>query len=171
MSPFGPGIAERAIQLYPPGDDHTPELMYTSMITDLRSSCPSDVISDIAAKSFSSPVYRAVINALPSIPFSMDGEFTCKYAFHGFDSIALFGTFKTFGLYPSASDLEFQKVLRQMIVNFAHDGRLDVPDRKPSQGRSSVALVSDVISVADDYIKDRCEFWMSNGFYLYAWIN
>ena len=168
LTPFSEDIALRALELYAPETAVTPEYLYTSVISDMRVTCPMHVLANVTAHHFRSPVYHAVITSAPHTPIDFSGSLG-RYAFHGWDSLAFFGDWTALGYQPSTSDLDFQQVMRQQVMAFARDGR--PLDPQWNSARTCTALLSDHVTVVDSYSKERCDFWMGHGFFSYAWIN
>lgn len=168
LTPYSPDIATAALQLYPANDFFSPEYQYTSMVSDIRTTCPVSALANVTSSHFLSPVYRAVVTDAPSSPVNITGALS-RYAFHGWDLLVFFGDFASFHYQPSARDLAFQKVLREQVASFARDGHPGAPVWDTV--RTCVALLSDHVFPVEQYNRNRCDFWFKNGFYSYAWIN
>ena len=169
LTPFSPDVAETALELYPSRDSFTPEYQYSSLVADLRVTCPVHVLANATDLRFRSPVFRAVVTAAPSNPVNLFNVSAAHYAFHGWDLIVFFGNFQGFGFQPSAMDLGFQKVLRQQVMAFARNGRPEAPVWDTAL--RCTALLSDHVFPVEHYNKNRCDFWLGHGFFSYAWIN
>ena len=127
------------------------------------------VLTDAAASHWTSPVYRAVVTGAPSSPpFARSNGHTI-YAFHGWDSNVFFGDFANFGFTPTAEDLAFQNVLRTQFKSFMLNGQPEEATWKSA--RTRVAVLDDHVFTVEQYNKARCDFWLNNGFFSYAWIN
>jgi carboxylesterase type B len=169
LTPFSPDLATTALEIYPPtGDYFSPEYQYTSMVSDIRVTCPVQVLADVTASHFTSRVYRAVVIASPSTPLDIAGS-PARYAFHAWDIVAFFGDFQGLQYAPSKMDKEFQKVLRDQVMSFVRDGRPEAPVWDTA--RTCVALLSDHVFPVEQYNRNRCDFWLQNGFFSYALIN
>ena len=164
LATFDDVIAETALKLYP-RSVKTPWFQRTSMSTDARVTCATDYISLIASTSFSSPVYRYVATYIPS-ETSKRGS---RYAFHGIDILAFFGTLGESFNKTSPRDLQFQQTLRREIMSFVKSGNPSSSEWRPYPENTS--LVSDVVDVSSSYHGTECQFWLRNGFFSYAWIN
>ena len=168
LTPFSEDIAQRALQMYAPETAITPEYQYTSMVGDARVTCPMYVLANVTAHHFQSPVYHAVTTAAPHEPVSFIGSLG-RYAFHAWDLLAFFGDWAGLGYQPSASDQDFQLVMRHQVMAFARDGR--PLDTQWKSARLCTALLSAQLTFVEIYSKERCDFWMDHGFFSYAWIN
>lgn len=80
LDSFGPRLSQLTLDLYPPLDDqcadngtqldhcHSPDYEYATMVTDIRQSCPIDLLAESMAKNFKSPIYRYFVTSTPSKP-------------------------------------------------------------------------------------------------------
>ncbi|XP_052254793.1 neurotactin-like isoform X4 [Dreissena polymorpha] len=169
LGTFDDVIFETALNLYPSAVI-SPDYQINTMISDLRVICPTDYMTLIASSAFTSNVYRYVATfatSQPSSPFG--GSFKSRYAFHGVDSFAFFGTFDKLVNPPSETEILFQNIFREEIMSFVKSGRPKSKDWKPYP--ASTALVSEVTNVTSGYHTAECNFWLRNGFFSYAWIN
>lgn len=169
LTVFSPQIGEMALELYPSSDKYTPEYQYTSIISDMRATCPVHMLAEVLSGHFRSPIFRGIITARPSLPSSLFGEFTCTNACHAWDLYSFFGDFKAIAFHPEKFDLDFQLLMRQQIMTFARDGRPEAPVWLPF--RTCSVLLSDHVFALDHYNKDRCDYWLEQSFFSYAWIN
>lgn len=176
LASFGEGLPKQALDLYPssepcPTRDRCPEFAYTSMVSDLRVTCPNNDLARRAADALRSPVYRFVVTHTPSRAIKpSDGlwSYPSRFSFHGLDSFAFFGGLEGVlgGLSPE--DKAFQEVVTQYLVHFAKEGKM--PEAWPEYP-AATALLSKDLTVAQNYSADRCRLWEKNGFLPYAWIN
>ncbi|KAL8587513.1 hypothetical protein ACOMHN_000919 [Nucella lapillus] len=166
LTPISPSLIRPALQQYPPDSTLTPEYQYTTMLSDIRMTCPSQVSADLASRKFRSPVFRAVITSSPSTPVNLLNVSAACYSFHGWDLMVFFGDFAAFGFHPTAEDLQFQKLLRQQMMSFAREGRPEAAVWDVS--RMCTALLSDHVFPVEHYRKSRCEFWLKNKFVPYG---
>ena len=127
LTPFGIEIVTKALTYYPPGVG-TPELQYTTLASNIRMTCGNDYMSFLAAKSFSSPVYRYIATyrcSKPVYPFGF--PFPANYSFHGVD---IFGFFESLDIYisqPSDADRAWQANIQREVIAFVKTGRPDSP--------------------------------------------
>ncbi|GFY58995.1 cholinesterase, partial [Trichonephila inaurata madagascariensis] len=72
LDSFDPRISQLTMQLYNTSEtndeDPTPELLYTTMVTDIRQTCPVNDFTDMLSSVTNSPVFRYVITSRPSAP-------------------------------------------------------------------------------------------------------
>lgn len=166
LTPLTSSLTHSILELYPPDSALTPEYQYTTMLSDIRMTCPSQISANLASAKFRSPVFRAVITASPSVPVNLLNVSAARYAFHGWDLMVFFGDFAAFGFHPTDQDLKFQKVLRQQMMAFANEGRPEAAVWDVS--RMCTALLSDHVFPVEHFSKSRCDFWLKNGFIPYG---
>ncbi|XP_046342036.1 para-nitrobenzyl esterase-like [Haliotis rufescens] len=165
LSSFGSDIPNKLLQLYPESQYITPKLQLSDLISDLRVTCPIDVVADVADSYFKSLTYRCVVTQWPSQPVPGHG----RYSYHGWDSTAFFGTIDKLIPKPSQSDLDFTANLRREISAFVKTGEPASTTWKPT--KISTALLGSTTNVTKFYHRDQCTFLLRNGFFSYAWIN
>ena len=168
LEPFGSLIRQEALTLYPP-DVVTPEFQYTSMASDLRVNCPSDVMSTVMASTFNSSVYRYVVTSRPSVPVYAEGAFPASYSFHMWDILAFFGFIPDYIANPTTDDIAWQKNVQNEVLTFVRNGVPSTSSWKPYP--EVTAALSHVTTPTPAYNPVQCEFWLNNGFFAYAWIN
>ena len=161
-------VTEKVLEYYAPSSGKSMEYLFTSLVSDMLVNCPNDVLSDKAAMSVTSGLYRYVMTSSPSRPVHLLGfPFAAKYAAHMWDFLAAFDLFN-FWMEPSESDIEFGKMLRDNFLNFAKYGKPLNLNWKPFPGKT--ALISEnAIHAIDRFKPEVCKFW--NQFFSYAWIN
>ncbi|KAH9373448.1 hypothetical protein HPB48_009493 [Haemaphysalis longicornis] len=159
LDSFGSGITQMALQLYnitnatEPGV--TPELVYTTMVTDLRVRLPTG--------KHGSPVYRYISEVRPSKPVTILGH-VAPYSLHPWTLVAFF------------DNLALRDAVREMALRFMRSGGRSVPVADWMRYPKTVALLRqanatwDVVSGAT-YKKTECKFWTSEGLTQYAWIS
>ncbi|XP_056134698.1 para-nitrobenzyl esterase [Lampris incognitus] len=174
---FGEKLPKDALDLYPssapcPTADRCPEKAYTTMVSDMRVTCPNNDLAQRAAAALHSPVYRYVVTHTPSVAVNASGglmPFPSRFSFHCLDAVAFFGGLDlVLGKPPSGRDKDFQALFTRHLVNFAKEGKMvDLWPEYPS----ATALLSHSLSVVYKYSAVRCQLWQDNGFYQYAWVN
>ncbi|KAK3098022.1 hypothetical protein FSP39_015404 [Pinctada imbricata] len=162
-------IVNQALQLYPINSE-TLEYAFTSMVSDLRVTCPNEVMAKDIALFYTSDVYRYVVTSRPSQPIHLFGNpFAAAYSMHTWDLLGFFGTIKDY-LPLKQSDIMFQNNIRQEILAFVRTG-------KPytwTWGNvwKKTALLGNVTEIADGFNSPQCQFWILTAKMLpYAWIN
>ncbi|KAJ7985693.1 hypothetical protein DPEC_G00343100 [Dallia pectoralis] len=174
---FGPSLVHDVLELYPPSapcstTDRCPERAYTTMVSDLRVNCPNNNLATRAAAALKSPVYRYMVTHTPSQALNISTDiftFPSRFSFHALDSLALFGGLEwALGGHLSPEDRAFQDILTNHLVHFAKEGKMAA---EWIEYPSGTALLSNKLSVVQNYSELRCQFWEKNGFYRYAWIN
>ena len=146
------------------------QFAYTSMASDIRLTCPNNVLALNASRAFNSSVYRYIVTNAPSSPINLIG-FSATFAIHMWDLVALFGFPPAFQYKPSSKDLRFMRNLRREFGKFIHG---DLKDSSWKQYPEHTAVFTDSgmeILNKDGYHKQECDFWLDNGFFPYAWIN
>ncbi|XP_022788579.1 uncharacterized protein LOC111328420 [Stylophora pistillata] len=150
----------------------SPQFTYSSLASDIRVSCPNDVLALNASQGFKSPVYRYVVTNAPSFPMNVVG-FPATFAFHMWDLITLFGFPPAFRYTPSPGDHSFMRDLRREFGKFIYN-EFTFQDASWKEFPGSTALFTDSgIKVLDNhgYHMEECAFWLNNGFFSYGWIN
>uniref|UniRef100_A0A3B3Y008 Carboxylic ester hydrolase n=1 Tax=Poecilia mexicana TaxID=48701 RepID=A0A3B3Y008_9TELE len=177
LQSFGPGLPKDALDLYPssapcPTTVRCPERAFTTMVSDIRVTCPNNDLARRAAAALSSPVYRYVVTHTPSGPVNTSSgllPFPSRFSFHCLDVLAFFGGLDRFLAKPlSPQDRSFQQLFTHHLVNFAKTGRMAAawPEYP-----SAIALLSEKLEVKKNHSFTRCELWEKNGLFAYAWMN
>ncbi|XP_056463472.1 LOW QUALITY PROTEIN: para-nitrobenzyl esterase-like [Gadus chalcogrammus] len=178
LKPFGDDLPKDALDLYPssapcPTLDRCPERAYTTMVSDMRVTCPSNEEASRAAAALSSPVYRYVVTHTPSSAVNTSGQdlvpYNSRFSFHMLDALAFFDGLGALLEKPlSPNDTEFQLLFRHHLVHFAKTRKM--VDEWP-EFPSATALLSNRLKVVQSYSDERCRLWQDNGFDAYAWVN
>ncbi|XP_070712330.1 para-nitrobenzyl esterase [Pempheris klunzingeri] len=177
LQSFGGNLTKEALDLYPssapcPIADRCPERAFTTMVSDLRTTCPNNDLARRAAAALDSPVYRYLVTYTPSGPVNTSSDlltFPSRFSFHCLDVMAFFGGLEdALGKPLSDGDKSFQALITRHLVNFAKTGKMD--DEWPEYP-AATALLSDSLKAVQDYSAARCQLWRDNGLFAYAWIN
>ncbi|KAM4743923.1 para-nitrobenzyl esterase isoform 2-T2 [Anableps anableps] len=177
LQSFNQDLPKDALDLYPssaqcPTRDRCLERAYTTMVSDIRVTCPNNDLAWRAAEALSSPVYRYVVTHTPSGPVNTSNgllPFPSRFSFHCLDVLAFFGGLDLFLPRPlSDQDRRFQDLFTHHMVNFAKTGKMEAawPEYP-----AAIALLSERLEVKQNYSSTRCELWRKNGLYAYAWMN
>ncbi|KAI1309491.1 Neurotactin [Halotydeus destructor] len=143
-----------------------PELLYTSMVSDVRQTCPVNKLSlNIAQSSNSTQVYRYIVTGVPSKAVHLF-DYESVYSFHLWEAIAFFDETSSFVRHPIAQDYDFQDNIQSTVMDFVKDNR----DRMWKHYPQEVALISKNITIVDKYAEKRCQFWESEGLTNYVWV-
>ncbi|KAL5009852.1 hypothetical protein ScPMuIL_012157 [Solemya velum] len=168
LSTFSTSLAKAALLFYPAGQI-SPAYQFLTMISDIRLTCPTEIITSAASLNFRSPIYRYVATAWPSKPTTVLGfSFPATYAFHCIDVLAFFDTLRNTINPLSHSDLLFQENVRNTMLSFVKDGK---PSACWQQFDQMTALLSQHITFVSAYKNRECQFWLSNDFFKYGWVN
>lgn len=177
LQSFNESLPREALELYPSTapcstTDRCPERAYTTMVSDLRVTCPLNDLAWRAAAALHSPVYRYVVTYTPSGPVNVSNDllpFPSRFSFHCLDSITFFGGLESIlGKSLSDKDKSFQDLITQHLVNFARTGKMG---NEWPEYPAATALLSDSLSAVQNYSAERCQLWEKNGLYAYAWMN
>ncbi|XP_076591639.1 para-nitrobenzyl esterase [Chaetodon auriga] len=177
LQSFSENLPKEALELYPssapcPTTDRCPERTYTTMVSDIRVTCPNNDLAWRAAAALDSPVYRYVVTHTPSGPINTSSDllpFPSRFSFHCLDIVAFFGGLESvLGKPLSDGDKSFQDLITRHLVTFAKTGKME--DKWPEYP-AATALLSDSLSVVQNYSAVRCQLWKENGLYAYAWVN
>lgn len=177
LQTFSPSLPLEALSLYPssapcPTPDRCPERSYSTMVSDIRVTCPNNQLAERAAAALSSPVYRYVVTLTPSVALNSSSDllsFPSRFSFHCLDAVSFFGSLGFFlNQEPSPQDRRFQEILTRNLLSFFRTGRMeaDWPEFP-----AATALLSDQLKLASSYPAERCELWKRSGLLSYAWIN
>lgn len=93
------------------------QFAYSSLVSDLRETCPNNVLALNASKGFHSSVYKYVVTNRPSAPINLVG-FPAKFACHMWDQVAFFGFPVELNYKPSEKDKKFMMDLRGELGEF-----------------------------------------------------
>ncbi|XP_019967407.2 para-nitrobenzyl esterase [Paralichthys olivaceus] len=177
LESFSEKLPKDALDLYPvsgpcPIADRCPERAYTTMVSDIRVTCPNNELARTAAAALTSPVYRYVVTHTPSGPVNTSGgllPFPSRFAFHRLDAVAFFGGLEVvLGKPLSDEDKRFQDVITRHLVNFAKTGKME---KEWPEFPAATALLSGRLSVTQNYSAARCDLWRENELLAYAWLN
>ena len=162
-------MANTSLTLYPWEKDA--EYVFTTMTSDVRLICGTELLANMASEALTSDVYRYVVESFPSSPVSGSGSsFDSSYAFHSWDSLAFFWSFdQLFNHRPNREDEKFGEIIQTEMANFAKTGKPS--DKNWYLYPNVTALISSDIMYTDAYHKHQCAFWIENGFLPYSWIN
>ncbi|XP_023134994.2 para-nitrobenzyl esterase [Amphiprion ocellaris] len=177
LQSFGENLPKEALKLYPssafcPTKDRCPERAYTTMVSDIRVTCPNSDLAGRAAAALNSPVYRYLVTHTPSGPINTSSPllpFPSRFSFHCLDAVTFFGGLElVLGKRLSDEDRSFQDLITRHFVSFAKTGKMeaDWPEYP-----AATALLSHNLTVVQSYSAARCELWKQNGLFAYAWMN
>ncbi|XP_074513586.1 para-nitrobenzyl esterase [Sebastes fasciatus] len=177
LQSFSENLPRGALELYPSSDpcpttDRCPERAYTTMVSDVRVTCPNNDLAWRAAAALDSPVYRYVVTYTPSGPVNMSTDllqFPSRFSFHGLDAVTFFGRLESvLGKPLSDGDKSFQELITRHLVTFAKTGKME---NEWPEYPAATALLSDRLTAVQNYSAARCQLWKENGLYAYAWAN
>ncbi|XP_061594906.1 para-nitrobenzyl esterase [Cololabis saira] len=177
LKSFSPDLPKEALDLYPPSavcptTDRCPERAYTTMVSDIRVTCPNNDLARRAAAALRSPVYRYVVTHTPAGPVNVSGDlltFPSRFSFHCLDAVAFLGGLELFlGKPLSDRDRSFQDLITKHLVSFAKTGKMEA--QWPAYPEAT-ALLSHNLTVVHNYSSTRCDLWKKNGLFAYAWMN
>lgn len=158
----------QALQLYPHKEDA--EYQLTSMITDIRSICPTEDLVNAMSRSFESPIYRYVVTSTPSKPINQNG-YIKKYAYKGWDLLNFFYTTPFYLDTYTRQDEKFSDNLRKAVFEFVHDGKISRWNDWQIYPEST-ALLHSQMQFVTKYHERECRFWGRQGFVPeFTWIN
>eukprot|EP00117_Sycon_ciliatum_P043725 scpid55042/ scgid31624/ Para-nitrobenzyl esterase; Intracellular esterase B; PNB carboxy-esterase len=145
----------------------TPEYLLTSMISDIRVTCPSVLLAQYYAKYFKSPVYSYVAVQCPS---ATAREFKSRYAYHTWDADLLFNL--SFppkpGFKPDAKDWELVTMMQAWFFKFVR-GEVPHPQWKTAE-HGTFSLIYEP-EMRDWYHAEQCNYFNAHGFLPYRWQN
>ncbi|XP_068172562.1 para-nitrobenzyl esterase-like [Antennarius striatus] len=175
LKTFNESLPKQALDLYPSSDpcptiDRCPERALTTMLSDISSTCPLSDLAWRAAAALNSPVYRYVVTHTPSHPAKTDWSimpFPGIFSYHCLDIFSFLGWMEPLMGKPlSDGDKMFTALITQHLINFARTGKMT--DDWPEYPEAT-ALLSDKLSLVQNYTPERCQLWKDNGMFAYAW--
>ena len=184
MDTFNASLADELNILYPwnaSNTSQTPELLYSTMTSDLRVGCPDDCFAKSLAQYFKSPVHRYVLVQGPS-PGAQGSvsrrrgkhhhTLGSQYAYHTWDVDALFNLTFSRADYPNfdpdQTDYGLVTTMQSWFRQFTHNHTM--PTDWPSYPDGLVLMAWKYV-VTSSYHSRQCKFFMDNGFAPYAWID
>lgn len=178
LSPFGNASVSEALRLYHnsapcPINDRCPERLYTTLVSDMRVSCPNNDLARRAADVLSSPVYRYIVTYTPSKAADSSPwmPYNSRFSFHLLDSLAFFGGLEMVLGKISPEDKAFQDMITKYFIYFAREGKMPADW---AEFPSHTAMLGKTFQDAEGMwhpFADRCKLWEEQDFYKYAWIN
>ena len=171
LGSFAPELPKRAIDLYRSKLNSTdPQILYTTMASDIRATCPTDTLSTNFSTVGSLTVYRYVVTNRPSHPARFALKPT-KYAAHVWDESALFGFHgMPFGYHPEAKDLKFRDRIRKAFLEFFKTGK-PITDKWMTYPSRVGIFGNENLVIEKDYNKAMCKLWNEYNLFKYGWIN
>ena len=163
-----PGLANRSLVAYT-HSSRDAEHAFTTMTTDVRVTCGNNRLAALAAQTLRSPVYRYGVTSTPSRgAHALNTEFAAKYAFHGWDVYAFFGTYDMIMSDHSESDERFSATLQDNFLFFGKSGKPRDPKWLPYPEK--VALIGERLQINSTYNSQQCSnLW--RGYFKYSWTN
>ncbi|XP_059204121.1 para-nitrobenzyl esterase [Centropristis striata] len=174
---FRESLPKEALKLYPksalcPTRDRCPERAYTTMVSDLRTTCPCNDLASRAAAALDSPVYRYLVTHTPSGPVNVSSDlltFPSRFSFHCLDIMTFFGALESvLGKRLSDEDKSFQQLITRHLVHFAKTGRMEA---EWPEYPAATALLSHKLTSSQNHSVAQCRLWEENGMFAYAWTN
>ncbi|XP_053406848.1 uncharacterized protein LOC123546538 [Mercenaria mercenaria] len=121
LDTFSTYIADMALKMYPVTANLSARYQWASMVSDIKVNCGSNLVALMAAKTFSSPVYRYVDTNRPSEPFGDGGSI---YPFHTHDVYTFFGYLSSYLSPLSKSDKKFDQNMKNKSCHRRQRARL-----------------------------------------------
>ena len=163
-----PGVTSRPVEdvmslIYEEYSSLSPQLMWDTLTTDMRSTCPTNDVAEAMARSSNHDIYRLFITfTTPNMP-----------AFHGLEVESVFGYHFIGNNIPANGKMRrFRRVLVDLIRNFAEDGSL--PEGVGTFPSSTMIIDSSDNMVNISTSKPRetiCEKLRDLGLLEYGWQN
>ena len=172
LDPFSSGLAGRAIDLYKKMLNSTkPHLLYTTIASDIRATCPNDILSKNLSVAANLNVYRYIVSNKPSFPANFFLNYSSDYSAHVWDLCALFGFHGAPQNYvPSRRDNLFKEEIRREFLHFFKTGRPSMEHWKTYPGHIGIFGNNGPI-VRTSYHKEGCNLWNEFNLFSYGWIN
>ncbi|MEL6345777.1 MAG: carboxylesterase family protein [Myxococcota bacterium] len=157
---FFPSSADQVLERYPVTDFATPRDALVAVTTDAQFTCPSLLITALAAEW--GPVFHYIY------AHAYDGDFTGVFspsvygAAHGFELPLLFQTLDTYdGYTPSDEESALSQEMGALWAGFAADGApSDATAWPPYDATRQTLELSTSSQVVEDYRGEQCRFWL-----------
>jgi len=150
-------------------DNYTVKYIYQTISTDVRMTCPCNLLLEEFAKSKKHTVFRYVVANRPYNPVLTEFfSFYLENSFHMWDAIALFNFKLLFKYTPNQKDNSYKKTIRENFKHFIYYGHL----RRTDWDKGKTGVFNDnggVDVLKGNYQKDKCDLWKL--FDEYAWVN
>jgi hypothetical protein len=130
-------------------------------------------VASAASSSIDFPVYFYIATHFPTYPecFADIPNYCSHYAFHMWDLLALCDDYPLI-LHLSPEDKIFGKILFNRFAEFAASGSVSEWKRFGKYPTNyAVVQVSEQEKIIPNFKKEKCEFWLSNGFEKHWWQN
>eukprot|EP01102_Stenamoeba_stenopodia_P021839 TRINITY_DN8909_c0_g1_i1.p1 TRINITY_DN8909_c0_g1~~TRINITY_DN8909_c0_g1_i1.p1 ORF type:complete len:600 (-),score=163.41 TRINITY_DN8909_c0_g1_i1:115-1845(-) len=185
FTPFSEYLPSQVLSLYniTTRFENNPQLAYETLTSDLRVTCGQNLLSQFAATTFQSPVYRYVVTQKPSSPVYLSGPppsgWGSRYSFHTLDLFSVFNIWSEvtppppYEFVPDENDDLLGDLLRDFFTELTTTGSISSPlwpvINVSGNDNYTTALLNLPIETAVDWRKEECQFWFDNGFYFYSW--
>ena len=172
LGPFLGNDVNKALSMYNDSlaDGKSLQFAYSSKVSDLRVTCPTNVLALNASEGFKSPVFRYVMTNSPSKPINLFG-YPATLACHMWDEVAFFGFPSGLNYTPAEKDKRFMNDLRRELGEFIYKGTVKDESWKEYPERTALLTDNGVRVPEGEYHKQECDFWIEKGFFSYGWIN
>ncbi|XP_042899934.1 para-nitrobenzyl esterase-like isoform X2 [Parasteatoda tepidariorum] len=176
LDSFGLQVSQMALQIYNGTSSQannlnfTAEYLYTTMVSDIRQSCPVNTLAKKLASVSRSPVYRYTLTERPPSPVKLF-NYTAKYSFHLWDLISFFESTDYFlSKSESEENQEFSEVVQNMVASFVRSGGENVGEPNWLRYPKKTANLAKNITVGE-ISKKECKFWSESKLDVYAWVS
>ncbi|GIY00662.1 neurotactin [Caerostris darwini] len=175
LDSFGLQVSQMALRIYngtalqSNNSNFTAEYLYTTMVSDIRQSCPVNTLANQLSQISRSPIYRYTLTDRPSTAVRLF-NYTAKYSFHMWDLIAFFGNMEKFLTNPEPEDEAFAEVVQNMVSTFVKSGGENVGESDWLRFPKKMANLARNITFGN-INKTECKFWSESKLDVYAWVS
>ena len=168
LSPFSAQLPKQAIGIYKTKLNSTdPQLLYTTMASDIRYTCPSNMLSMNLSNGNNLTVYRYIVTNRPNYPAKFALKPT-KYSAHTWDLSALFGfSGMPLGYNPTQRDLKFRDAIRKVFLDFMQAGKPGMDEWKAYPLRVGI-FEDERVSIESAYHTTMCQLWSNYSMFKYG---
>ncbi|KAJ3451444.1 carboxylesterase [Anaeramoeba flamelloides] len=168
---FQSGLGDQVYKLYPFSDFENPQMGFDQITTDIGPACLLNTLGQNAAKNLPSDknLYFYISPQKPQIkgPCFL-GTYCSKYAFHMFDSFAVFNN--TPAMQLGKTDIEYGSLIRNALSQFIKTGKIESPAWEPFVKNNLFTwLQVPGPKLISNPRTEKCKFWDNNGFTKYMW--
>lgn len=155
---FSLNLTEEALNYYMK-ESSNPETELTTMVSDVRITCPIHSLSNMLSEFNNSGIYTYVVNYTPSAPLKWSDEAQeVQMAIHGIDVVAIFGLLSDY-IQLTAEDKAYQSVIQDIFYNFVRNGE-PYANGSPLKSTGYVNTIKQTMT-SHPTPYENCLVWMS----------
>lgn len=164
-------LTEAALQSYIKINSSSPVFQFHTMVSDIRTICPLENLTESLGRALQEPVYWYVADYVPSSSIQVsNSSASVQMAVHGVDVISIFGLLDQYITPFKDDDKMFQKNVQELFFNFVHHGTPKIGSETLMSSEFFNTVSTEVLSKMTPY--KNCQIWRNAGLYpMYAKMN